>query len=239
MLKIDGMDINYKVIGDGDLVVLLHGWGQNIEMMQPLVRALKNKKVLIIDLPGFGNSGEPNFVWSIEDYADFVNKIVNNLGYNKCSIIGHSFGGKIGLFYASKYDVDKLILLASPYKVEIKKESLKLKVFKKVKKVPILKKTVEFAKKHMGSTDYRNASGIMRDILVKHVNNDITENVKKIKCPVLIIWGDNDVTVDKSNAYELESLIKDAGVVILPGTHYAYLENINQVIRIIKNFMGE
>lgn len=239
MIKIDDMNINYKIIGDGDLVVLLHGWGQNIEMMQPLVRGLKNKKVLIIDLPGFGKSSEPKSIWSIEDYADFVNKIVNNLGYNKCSIIGHSFGGKIGLVYASKYDVDKLILLASPYKVEIKKESLKLKVLKKVKKFPILNKAVEFAKKHMGSTDYRNASGIMRDILVKHVNNDITENVKKIKCPVLIIWGDNDVTVDKSNAYELESLIKDAGVVILPGTHYAYLENINQVIRIIKNFIGE
>lgn len=239
MIKIDDMNINYKIIGDGDLVVLLHGWGQNIEMMQPLVRGLKNKKVLIIDLPGFGKSSEPKSIWSIEDYADFVNKIVNNLGYNKCSIIGHSFGGKIGLVYASKYDVDKLILLASPYKVEIKKESLKLKVLKKVKKFPILNKAVEFAKKHMGSTDYRNASGIMRDILVKHVNNDITESVKKIKCPVLIIWGDNDVTVDKSNAYELESLIKDAGVVILPGTHYAYLENINQVIRIIKNFIGE
>ena len=239
MIKIDDMNINYKIIGDGDLVVLLHGWGQNIEMMQPLIRGLKNKKVLIIDLPGFGKSSEPKSIWSIEDYADFVNKIVNNLGYNKCSIIGHSFGGKIGLVYASKYDVDKLILLASPYKVEIKKESLKLKVLKKVKKFPILNKAVEFAKKHMGSTDYRNASGIMRDILVKHVNNDITESVKKIKCPVLIIWGDNDVTVDKSNAYELESLIKDAGVVILPGTHYAYLENINQVIRIIKNFMGE
>ena len=239
MIKIDDMNINYKIIGDGDLVVLLHGWGQNIEMMQPLVRGLKNKKVLIIDLPGFGKSSEPKSIWSIEDYADFVNKIVNNLGYNKCSIIGHSFGGKIGLVYASKYDVDKLILLASPYKVEIKKESLKLKVLKKVKKFPILNKAVEFAKKHMGSTDYRNASGIMRDILVKHVNNDITGSVKKIKCPVLIIWGDNDVTVDKSNAYELESLIKDAGVVILPGTHYAYLENINQVIRIIKNFIGE
>ena len=239
MIKIDDMNINYKIIGDGDLVVLLHGWGQNIEMMQPLIRGLKNKKVLIIDLPGFGKSSEPKSIWSIEDYADFVNKIVNNLGYNKCSIIGHSFGGKIGLVYASKYDVDKLILLASPYKVEIKKESLKLKVLKKVKKFPILNKAVEFAKKHMGSTDYRNASGIMRDILVKHVNNDITESVKKIKCPVLIIWGDNDVTVDKSNAYELESLIKDAGVVILPGTHYAYLENINQVIRIIKNFIGE
>ena len=74
MLRIDDLNINYKIIGDGDLVVLLHGWGQNIEMMQPLVGGLKNKKVLIIDLPGFGLSDEPKTVWSIEDYADFVHK---------------------------------------------------------------------------------------------------------------------------------------------------------------------
>ena len=98
------MKINYKIIGEGDLVVLLHGWGQNIQMMEPLVKGLKNKKVLILDLPGFGESDEPDNVWSIEDYADFINKFVNKLGYEKCSIIGHSFGGKIGLIYASKYN---------------------------------------------------------------------------------------------------------------------------------------
>ena len=97
---------------------------------------------------------------------------------------------------------------------------------------------VEFAKKHMGSVDYRNASGVMRDILVKHVNNDISEDIKKIKCPTLIIWGENDTTVDKSNAYEIEKLISDAGTIILPGTHYAYLENINQVNKIVRNFIG-
>lgn len=232
------MKINYKIIGEGDLVVLLHGWGQNIQMMEPLVKGLKNKKVLILDLPGFGESDEPDNVWSIEDYADFINKFVNKLGYEKCSIIGHSFGGKIGLIYASKYNTEKLILFGSPYKKEITEITFKVKMLKAMKKIISSKKLIEFAKKHMGSTDYKNASTKMRDILTAHVNNDITEEVKKIKCPTLIIWGENDTTVDKSNAYELEKLIKDAGVIILPGTHYAYLENINQVNKIIENFLG-
>ena len=53
MLRIDDLNINYKIIGDGDLVVLLHGWGQNIELMQPLVGGLEDNKVFIMDLPGF------------------------------------------------------------------------------------------------------------------------------------------------------------------------------------------
>lgn len=232
------MKINYKIIGEGDLVVLLHGWGQNIQMMELLLEGLKNKKVLILDLPGFGESDEPETVWSIEDYADFIHKFVHKLGYTKCSIIGHSFGGKIGLMYASKYETEKLILLGSPYKKEIEKLSLKVKILKGLKKVIPSEKLIEFAKKHIGSTDYKNASQKMRQILTQHVNNDITEDVKKIKCPTIIIWGENDTTVDKSNAYELEKLINDSAVIILPGTHYAYLENINQVNKIIENFLG-
>ena len=96
----------------------------------------------------------------------------------------------------------------------------------------------EYAKKHIGSTDYRNASPIMRQILVEHVNYDITEEVKKIKCPTLIVWGTNDEEVDISRAYELESLINDAGLVVYEGcTHYAYLENLNQTIKVINSFL--
>ena len=239
MKNIDGINLNYKIYGEGDLVVLLHGWGQNIKMMEPLVKALKTKKVLIIDLPGFGETPEPSSVWSIEEYADFVKKIVESLGYKKCSLIGHSFGGKIALKYASKYEVDKLMVLASPFKPEVKTDNLKVKLLKVAKKVPVLKGAVEFAKKHIGSVDYRNASGVMRDILVKHVNLDISDSLKNINAPCLIVWGDNDTTVDVSNAYELEKLIKDSGVVILKGTHYAYLENLNQMLNIIRSFMGD
>ena len=91
----------------------------------------------------------------------------------------------------------------------------------------------------MGSTDYRNASPMMRDILVKHVNTDLTEDVKKISVPTFIIWGDNDLAVDVADAYELEELLQDAGLVVYEGcTHYAYLERLNQTVNVLKTFFS-
>ena len=91
----------------------------------------------------------------------------------------------------------------------------------------------------MGSTDYKNASEMMRKILVSTVNLDITEDVKKIKCPTLIMWGALDDAVPVEDAYELEKLISDAGVVIYEGcSHYAYLERLNQVVNVINTFIN-
>ena len=80
---------------------------------------------------------------------------------------------------------------------------------------------------------------MMRKILVSTVNLDVTEDVKKIKCPTLIVWGTLDEAVPVSDAYELEKLIPDAGVVVYEGcTHYAYLERLNQVVNVINVFIG-
>ena len=90
----------------------------------------------------------------------------------------------------------------------------------------------------MGSTDYRNASPKMREILVKHVNTDISDKVSKIKCPTLLIWGTQDEAVPYEDAQELEKLIKDAGLVTYEGcTHYAYLERLQQTINVLKSFI--
>ncbi len=75
--------------------------------------------------------------------------------------------------------------------------------------------------------------------MVEHVNLDITEEVKKIKCPTLIIWGTLDQEVPIDRAYELEKLIKDASVIPYEGcTHYAYLERLDQTIRVLNSFIG-
>lgn len=239
---INDVNINYVNYGnkDGDSIVLLHGWGQNIEMMKPLGDGLKNNyNVLIIDLPGYGLSDEPSFAWSVYDYVDMLHKFLEELKINNPILIGHSFGGKISLLYASKYNVKKLVLFGSPFKKEIKKESLKLKTLKTLKKVPIINKLEGFAKKHIGSDDYRNASPIMREILVGTVNLDIEEEVSKIKCPTLIIWGDLDEAVPLNRAYELEKLIPDSAVILYEGcTHYAYLERLGQTINVLRSFLG-
>ena len=242
MIKhINNVDINYVDYGDGErTIVLLHCWGQNIEMMKPIGDKLKkNNRIIIVDLPGFGGSLEPETIWTMYDYADCINKLLKSLDVKNPIMIGHSFGGKISLIYASKYKVDKLILFGSPFKKEIKKLSIKTKILKSLKKVPILNKLEGFAKKHIGSRDYREASDFMRKILVEHVNLDITEDVKKIKCPTLIVWGTMDAEEPIERAYELEELISDSAVIPYEGcSHYAYLERINQTINILKNFIG-
>jgi len=240
--NVNDVEINYIRYGntDGEDVVLLHGWGQNIEMMKPIGNALsKEFNVTIIDLPGHGESTEPPFPWHVSDYVNAVKKLLDELKIKNPILIGHSFGGKISLLYASMYKTKKLVLFGSPFKKEIQKLSLKTKILKSLKKVPVLNKLEGFAKKHIGSTDYRNASDTMRKVLVNTVNLDITEEVKKISASTLIIWGTHDEAVPLEHAYELETLIKDAGVVVYENcTHYAYLENLNQTINVLYSFLG-
>ena len=240
MFNYNDINIHYKDFGDKskDAIVFLHGWGQNIQMMEPIAKPLeKTNRIIIIDLPGFGESEEPKYVWTLEDFAEMVHALLEKLNVKNPYLVGHSFGGKISILYTSKYDVNRLVLLSSPYKVKIKKVSTKVKILKALKKVPGLGALAEVAKKHMGSTDYKNASPMMRDILVKHVNTDLTDIVKTIKVPTFIIWGDNDTAVDVEDAHELEELLQDAGLVVYEGcTHYAYLERAGQTINILKEF---
>ena len=241
-MKIMDVNLNYQRYGNikGKTIVLLHGWGQNIDMMKPIGdRFTKDFDIVIFDLPGFGNSSEPKEFFSCYDYVELIHKALEELKVEKPIIIGHSFGGKLGLLYASKYETEKLVCLASPFCKEIQKVTMKARLLKTLKKVPLLNKLEDFAKRHMGSTDYRNASGVMRNILVGHVNLDIKEDIKKIKCPTLLIWGTNDEAVSIERAYELEKLIKDAGLVVYEGcTHYAYLERLGQTISVLKSFLG-
>ncbi len=239
--KIKDININYVQYGnkEKDTIVLLHGWGQNIEMMKPIGDKMKNDfNVVIVDLPGFGQSEEPKEVWTVYDFADAIKELLDSLEIKNPILIGHSFGGKISLVYASKYKAKKLVLFGSPYKKEIKKVSLKVKILKFLGKIKFLRPLINLAKKHMGSTDYRNASDMMRKVLVSTVNLDITEDVKNIKASTLLIWGTNDTAVPLSHAYELEKLINDAGVVEYEGcTHYAYLERLGQTISILNSFL--
>jgi len=239
--RINNVDVNYIDYGEGNnTIVLLHGWGQNIEMMKPIGdKFKKDNRIVIVDLPGFGLSEEPKEVWTLNDYVNCIRKLLDKLKIEKPILIGHSFGGKISLLYASMYEVEKLVLFGSPFKQEIKKLSTKTKILKFLKKVPLINKLEGFAKKHIGSTDYKNASEVMRKILVEHVNLDIEEDVKKISCPTLLLWGTMDSEVPVERAYELEKLIKDSGVVTYEGcSHYAYLERLQQTINVLKSFIG-
>lgn len=238
MEKIDISKVNYIQYGSGDDIILLHGWGQNIQMMQPLGDLLCNKfRITILDFPGYGNSEEPDEVLGVKDYAMIVHELALKLKIKKPTLIGHSFGGRVAICYGALYEVNKIVLFGAPC-VRVKKGlTLKEKILKKAKTFPGMGRIAEIAKNYIGSTDYKQASPKMREILVKTVNEDLSDYAKKIKAPTLLIWGEDDEAAPLEEARLLEKLLTDGALIVLPGTHYCYLENLYQVKNIIVNFM--
>ena len=76
----------------------------------------------------------------------------------------------------------------------------------------------------------------MRQTLVEVVNEDLSKYAREIEEPTLLIWGDQDTEAPVKEAKELEKLMIDAALILLPGTHYAYLENLGRVVSILDNF---
>ncbi|NLA33381.1 MAG: alpha/beta hydrolase, partial [Tenericutes bacterium] len=94
------------------------------------------------------------------------------------------------------------------------------------------------AKKYIGSPDYRQASPMMRKILVNVINEDLSVAAKKINVPTLLIWGTEDQASPIEEAIELEKIIQDSALIKIDGgTHYVYLEALNYVTTILKEFL--
>lgn len=236
-ISIKDLNINYIQYGKGKDIVLLHGWGQNIEMMKPIGDNFSDRfRITILDLPGFGESDEPKNTWKIDDYELLLEEFIEKLKIKKPIMIGHSFGGRLAIRYSARNTIEKLVLFGSPCIRVQEALPLKVRLLKSLKKLPGMDSIGEYMKKYIGSRDYKAASPVMRQTLVEVVNEDLSKYAKEIEEPTLLIWGENDTEAPVAEAKELEKIMLDAALIILPGTHYAYLENLQQVVNILNNF---
>lgn len=238
-INIENVEINYIQYGNekGKDILLLHGWGQNIEMMKPVGDNFQDRfRISILDLPGFGESEEPKKPWMLEDYKRMLEEFIKKTKIKKPIIIGHSFGGRLAIKYSANNNIDKLVLFGSPCIRKKEKLSLSTRILKGLKKLPGLNEFGEYMKKYIGSRDYKAASPIMRETLVQIINEDLSKCAKEIEEPTLLIWGENDTEAPLEDAKDLEKIMPDAALITLQGTHYAYLENLGQVVNILNNF---
>ncbi len=236
-INVKNININYIQYGEGRDILLLHGWGQNIEMMKILGDRFSDKfRITILDLPGFGSSDEPKEPWTITDYSNMLELFIQLVKIKKPIIIGHSFGGRLAIRYSANHPIEKLVLFGSPCIRESDTLPLYVRVLKAIKKLPFMNEIGEYMKQYIGSRDYKAASPIMRQTLVNVVNEDLSNYAKKIEEPTLLIWGQNDTEAPLEKAKELEKIMIDAALIVLPGTHYAYIENLERVVTILKQF---
>ncbi|MCF0114120.1 MAG: alpha/beta hydrolase [Erysipelotrichaceae bacterium] len=244
-MLIKGINSNIRVTGSGKDVILLHGWGQNMIMMKFIEDYLSSGfRVINLDLPGFGESEEPKEPWGVQDYTDWMIELFKELKVENPIIIGHSFGCRMAIHYASEYPVYKMILTgaAGIREKQSSLEKFKISGFKAAKKLLDslgLQEVEESMKKLVGSSDYRNVSGIMRETFVKCVNDDVTPILPLVKCPVLLVFGSNDTATPLWMAQQMEKMMVDAGLAVFEGDdHYAYYHQWQRFNGVLEAFIG-
>lgn len=249
-IEINGVNFNYSVEGEGIPVVLMHGWGCNRTTLASIEKLLVPYfKVYNVDFPGFGKSTEPQTVWGIEDYTRLTEEFLKKENIENPILLGHSFGGRVGILLSSRNKVRKLILVdaAGIKPRHSMKYYINVYTYKTVKHAlpQLLGKTkgeemLNRYRKRVGSSDYSSASVRMRQILSKVVNEDLTWALPKISCPTLLVWGTADTATPISDAHKMERLIPDAGLVEFPGVgHYSFLENPYQFAAVINSFLDK
>lgn len=249
-INIRGTQLFYTVEGEGMPVILMHGWGCNHSTLKSIEAQLTPVfKVYNVDFPGFGGSNEPSAVWGVEEYTSLIEEFARQEHIESPILLGHSFGGRVGILFASRNKVHKLILVDAAGV----KPRRSLRYYYKVYSYKAIKHALLFflGKKRgetalnsyrakVGSSDYSNASPMMRAILSKVVNEDLKSVMPKIACPTLLIWGANDTATPLADAKIMEKLIPDAGLVSFDGVgHYSFLENPYQFAAVLKSFLSK
>lgn len=251
-IEIGSLRMHYDETGpvDGRPVVLMHGWGCNFLTVRSIAAILETgMHVFNLDLPGHGKSPEPPTIWGVGEYTDFVKKFIDILKLQDPVLIGHSFGGRIAIMLASQCPLTKMMLVDAAgikpkrhlkyyikvYSFKIAKHVLPLVLGKKR-----ALKTLDAWRGKAGSADYRQASPIMRQIMSKAINQDLTPLLTTIKASTLLIWGEKDTATPMRDARIMEKNIPDAGLVSFPDAgHFSFLDEPGQFRAVAKEFFKQ
>ncbi|MFX0001245.1 MAG: alpha/beta fold hydrolase [Candidatus Hodarchaeota archaeon] len=114
--EVNGIKICYEIHGEGEPIILVHGWGGSKDGWFVQVGALsKYFKVIIFDNRGAGKSSRPNYPYTMDMYAEDINGLLEFLNIERTHLLGESLGGMIALNFILKYPkrVNKFILINS------------------------------------------------------------------------------------------------------------------------------
>jgi len=248
-IDIDGVTLHYRRSGEGSrAIILMHGWGCNMDAMSIFERVGAEKHTVYnLDMPGFGTSSEPPFPWGIEDYTHMLEDFVKAMGIGSPILIGHSFGGRVAILYASRNDVNRLILVdaagvrprRSPvYYAKVYSFKLARKIYPYLMGRAKAEKVIAEMRARRGSYDYNNCSDMMRRVMVRVVNADLRHAMPHIKAPTLLMWGEDDSATPLRDARIMKKLIPDAGLVTFPGAgHFSFIDNPYQSAATVRRFI--
>lgn len=229
------------------VIIFLHGWGGEAESFIPLWEQLEplasRSRFVAPDLPGFGQSPEPAVPWGVREYVECVIGIMDQLGVERAVLVSHSFGGRLAtvLLTAHPKRFLQCVYIAAAgirHSHESKRDSLSFiaRLLKPLFMIRGLRRFFPLVRRLgyrlVGSRDYVEASGVMKESFKKVIEEDLSPLLHLITVPVFIFWGRNDTYVPVADAQYMQQQIKGSELLIFDdgrhGIHKTHATQIGQ-----------
>jgi pimeloyl-ACP methyl ester carboxylesterase len=204
-----------EAYGDGPVqVVWLHGWRRSSADFAAAAGLLAREGVasVALDLPGFGASPLPMSAGGANLYAQMVVRALDDISSDPLILVGHSFGGRVATVIAASRSerVRALILTGVPLvrQPSSRRSPRGFRLARALHRRGLISEArMEAARQKYGSSDYRHASGLLRDILVVSVNESYENELSRVSAPVTLVWGVNDRDVPVDVARQVAELL--------------------------------
>ncbi|HVK37165.1 MAG TPA: alpha/beta hydrolase [Candidatus Kapabacteria bacterium] len=235
----NGLRYYYEIQGTGEPLLLLHGGLGSIDMFGPILPVLaKQRTVIGVDLHGHGRTAIGDRPIRLPDIANDIAVVIRELGYDSVDVFGYSFGGGVALRLAIQHpeSVRRVVIASAPFAQNgFYPEMLPMQaqvgaaMAESMKETPMYQSYVKVAPR---PEDFPKLLDRMGELM--RTPYDWSEDVKSVKAPVMLVYGDADM-VRLDHVIEFYRLLggglKDAGwmrehmspnrLAILPNvTHY-------------------
>ena len=241
------------------LIIFLHGSGfdHTVWMLQTRYFAFHGFAVLALDLPGHGLSGGKSLE-TIEDMAEWLNKVIQSIGYNEVSLVGHSQGCLIGLEFAARYPekIKTLSLLGASGIMPVNPILLELADRNDTKVVDLMMDWChgpvgQFGTHCIPGMNHINIGSVLLTnkplkntlaIDLHACNNYLNGFVsaEKLQIPALAILGDEDKMCPLKAGKKLANAIINIEINIIKNCgHMMHLEQADQILSILKKFINK
>jgi pimeloyl-ACP methyl ester carboxylesterase len=271
MVRVGEDEINYVDIGEGDAapVVFVHGLGgQWQNFIENIPRVAAERRVLALDLPGFGGTAMPSDgEVSIQGYGRVVQRFCEKLELERVALVGNSMGGFIAaeMTIQDPDRVERLVLISAAGITSSNVHEAPTALIGRVAQAITAATAAGHERmarrprsRHMAlALVARHPSRLKPDVaweglmkgadkpgfraaLMASVQYDYTERLSEIRCPTLIVWGENDSVITVDDAHEYERLISDSRKTVMEDTgHVPMMERPRAVNEVLLEFLSE
>ncbi|HSH55513.1 MAG TPA: alpha/beta hydrolase [Candidatus Limnocylindrales bacterium] len=245
---VDSLLVHYERTGSGKTLVILPGWADTTASWKAVAaRLASHYDVVSIDMPGFGGSQQPDSAWGLDEYAQFIGRVLEKLELGSIyAVLGHSNGGAVAIRGTAQglLNPEKLVLLASAgIRDEGANRKQLIKSFTKLGKAltaPLPKRVRRRLRQRLYTSigsDYLVAEH-MQESFKKVVSADVLDDAARLRVPTLLLYGDRDVETPPRFGQRFAALIPNAQYVpIASAGHFLQLDQPEAVIKQIEEFL--